>query len=484
MLHRVVFGISCLVLHLPAQEPAKLHGKQPATAVIRQVMMLRGDGSPAQGPVDVYIQDGKIVSRLERPAVEVDGAGCYLLPGFVNTHGHLHDRVADQAVSKEYIGNLWLAAGITTVRDNGSNFARSVRLRAQSEKGEYAAPRLLLYRWFGGVDSIDEARERVRSFKRAGADGIKLQSNFSYPPEILVWIFHQARKEGLKVTAHIGVGQSNALTYARNGLRSIEHWYGVPDAAIDGVQDFPPEFNYKNEAHRFRYAGQLWRQADPQRLDDVLAELVELKVAWSPTLAIYEASRDLMRAQNKPYFDTYLHPALVTFFSPGKGYHGSYFQDWTSKDEADWKENYRIWMDALRRYASMGGTITTGEDAGYIYCLYGFTLIREMELHLEAGFHPLQVLRHASYNGAQVLGMAEQFGRILPGQSADLVLVQGNPLRNLKLLRPGGVETIVDGKARRSEGIRWTIKQGRFYHGPTLLEDVRQIVAKARSKRG
>ena len=137
-------------------------------------------------------------------------------------------------------------------------------------------------------------------------------------------------------------------------------------------------------------------------------------------------------------------------------------------------------MGALKRFAELGGVITTGEDAGYIYVMYGFGLIRELELHLEAGFHPLEVLRHASYNGARVLGQDHEFGRILPGQAADLVVVAGNPLQNLKVLYPTGTDLLVDGKLVHGGGIRWTIKGGWVYHGPTLMARVREIVARAR----
>ncbi|HLU38703.1 MAG TPA: amidohydrolase family protein, partial [Planctomycetota bacterium] len=145
-----------------------------------------------------------------------------------------------------------------------------------------------------------------------------------------------------------------------------------------------------------------------------------------------------------------------------------------------WKENYRLWMDALRRFARMGGVITTGEDAGYIYLLHGFGLLRELELHLEAGFHPLEVVQHATFNGARVLGREGEFGRIRTGLSADLIVVHGNPLADFKVLYPGGATRLRDGRVETCEGIRWTIKAGTLYHAPTLLADVRALVRAAR----
>ena len=72
---------------------------------------------------------------------------------------------------------------------------------------------------------------------------------------------------------------------------------------------------------------------------------------------------------------------MEAFWQPGADRHGSYFIGWTNTQEVRWKQNYRIWMDALRDFGVKGGLITTGDDAGYIWSLYGFGLIRELELH-------------------------------------------------------------------------------------------------------
>jgi hypothetical protein len=87
----------------------------------------------------------------------------------------------------------------------------------------------------------------------------------------------------------------------------------------------------------------------------------------------------------QPWFRDYLHPALEEFFRPNVANHGSYFLNWTSTDEAFWKENYHIWMHAVKDFEQLGGLVGAGDDAGFIYRLYGFALIRELELHQETG---------------------------------------------------------------------------------------------------
>jgi adenine deaminase len=208
--------------------------------------------------------------------------------------------------------------------------------------------------------------------------------------------------------------------------------------------------------------------------------MAEKRVAWSPTLSIYEACRDLIRQQNLPWHDDYLHPALEAFFQPSRERHGSFFIGWTSTHEAQWRRNFRLWMDALRHFGTRGGVITTGDDAGYLWSVYGFGFVRELELHEEAGFHPLEVIRHATVNGAALLGMGDRLGRVRAGYVADLLVVNGNPLENLRLLNPTGADVNVNGRNVRGGGIEWTIKDGVPYHVPRLMADVKEMVEQAR----
>jgi cytosine/adenosine deaminase-related metal-dependent hydrolase len=481
-----------------AQAPP-VHGTRAPTLAIRNAIIVDGAGTPASGPADILVTGNRISDivwldpvavasgRARRPsaATEIDAAGKYVLPGLINAHGHVQDQRGGVPQPVDYSLKLWLASGITTVREVGADDTKSViDLRGRSERGETASPRIYVYARFAArpePQSPEAARARVNELKRMGADGIK---SVGVDRDIMTALYDEARKVGLRIAHHAGVEETNAWDDIRLGTTSIEHWYGIPDAAIPGgVQSFPPDYNYNDEVDRFRYAGRLWREADPERLLAVLDSMAAKKVAWVPTLDIYEASRDLQRAQTQPWFSDYLHPALEEYFRPNPKFHGSYFLGWTSTDEAFWKENYRIWMNALREFGRRGGLIGAGEDAGFIYQMYGFGLIRELELHQEAGFNTIKVIQHATSNNARILGEESRLGRVKVGYLADLIVVNGNPLENLKVLYPTGVEEIVDGRAVRSGGVRWTIKDGIPYDAPRLLAEVKEMVGQARAAR-
>lgn len=473
-----------------AQSQAPQHGKRIDQLVITNAMMVDGAGTPAEGPVDIVIKQNRIVS-ISRPrrdadylknAAVIDGTDKYVLPGFINMHGHLQDERAGKPQPFAYQQKLWLGCGITTIRDVGSDVQKALVQKQKSALNEIISPRVWLYMWVSGAGTEAEIRARIRELKSKGADGLKCHQ---LDRDTFTIVADEARKLGLKIAHHVGVEDANAWDDAALGTTTIEHWYGVPDAALDGVQHFPPEFNYNNELHRFRFAGRLWREANPEKLHKVLQKLVDSNVAWDPTLCIYEASRDLQRAVTQPWFKEYLHPTLETFFTPNPEFHGSFFFGWTHTDEVSWKENYRIWMKAVLDFARMGGIVTTGEDAGFIYQMYGFGYLRELELHEEAGFQPLEVIQHATGNGAKILGKSDELGRLKPGYLADLIVVNGNPLADLHVLFPHGIDPDldrqrVDGKG----GIAWTIKDGIPYHAPTLFNEVRDIVRAARNPAG
>jgi len=489
------------------QTPPSIHARAARRLVIKNAMVIYGNAKPPYGPVDIVVQDG-LVSSINgsseglTPAASdtvIDATGKYVMPGIINAHMHWHEeRQAGMPQPIQYERNLYLAAGVTTVREVGGDFDKSKRWQAESNAHTIVAPRMLVYPFVskGRTGAPSEIRAWIREIKQKGADGLKI---IGMDRDQLEAIMDEAHKLRLRTVAHIAVEETTAKDYADLGVSSIEHFYGVADAALNGIQAFPPDMNYSNEVHRFARAGELYAQADREQLHKIIDLMVEKKVAWDPTFSIYEASRDLVRAQNQPWFRDYLHPSMEEYFRGSTENHGSYFFGWTSTQEARWKQQYHIWMDAVREFANKGGLVTTGDDAGYIYSMYGFGISRELELHEEAGFHPLEVIEHATWNGARLIGMEDRLGKVREGFIADLLVVNGNPLENLRLLNPYGTDVmLLNGKpvsnyspvARNDKaqnahggGIEWTIKDGIPYHVPTLMREVKDMVARGRAQR-
>jgi hypothetical protein len=290
--------------------------------------------------------------------------------------------------------------------------------------------------------------------------------------------------------AQMSVARWNVLHSARAGLTSMEHWYGLPEALFDNrtVQDYPADYNYQNEQHRFEEAGKLWEQAAAPYSDHwnaVMNELLKLDFTLDPTFNIYEANRDLHRARRAEWHEEYTLPSLWRFYQPSKISHGSYWHEWGTSQEINWRKNYQLWMTFVNEYKNRGGRVTAGSDSGFIFQLYGFAYIRELELLQEAGFHPLEVIRAATLNGAEALGVADQIGTIEVGKQADMILVSENPLKNLKVLYgTGAIKLTENNEVVRAGGVTHTISNGVIYDAKGLLAKVREMVAEAKAEEG
>ena len=515
-LWRQAFAAVNIVEPAPAREADE--GMGPfARLIIRGATLIDGSGAPARGPVDIVVEGNRIVTVQNvgvprvpindegRPAdadYEIDASGSFVMPGFINNHAHVGG--VPKAPEAEYPFKLWMAHGITTIRGvpaGDVNWTLSEKQR--SERNEIVAPRIFAYQvpgdgedWEGGpIRTPDDGRAWVEWAADKGIDGLKI---FNFPPDVLRALLDEAKKHGLGSTAHITqlmVAETNARQATAMGLGTVTHFYGLFESMYHDhdIQPWPDDMNYNDEQHRFSQVARQWQLVRPQGSDtwnELIAHFLAHDVFLDPTMTAYLAGRDVMRSRNAEWHEKYTLPTLWDFYMPDRTNHGSYFFDWTTADEVAWKRFYRLWMDFIDDYKDAGGRVTVSADAAFIYNQYGFGYIEEMELMQEAGFTPLEVIRAATMHPAQALfepkGQPIQFGVVRPGLLADLVIVDENPLHNLKVLYGTGAIRLNDQtrQLERIGGIRYTIKDGIVYDARKLLRDIEEMVYSQKSELG
>ena len=471
--------------------------------VIRGAMLVDGLGTPARGPLDIVVEGDTVTEIVPVDAVSlgaygrdfkrptgdrvIEAAGMYVLPGFVEMHGHVPEGrvIPGTPQGRSYAYQLWLAHGVTTVRDAGSSagLATLADDMRRADANQLVAPRVIPYAGWrgyrvpegGGLWTPEKVRAQLEQAKAGGAVGIKVFGP-TYA-DVLKMMGEQAKSLGMGIAIHVAIADANAAVAARAGVTTIEHWYGIPDSAIPGVQSLPADYNYLDELARFRYAGQLWRKAEPARLEEVMKLLIDQGTALVPTFVAYEPNRDIVRAQNLPWYGKYALPIMLEYWKPNPGHHGSYHYEWTTDDEVNWRQNFRLWMDFVREFWRRGGHLTVGSDPGGSFGLYGFTYVRELELYREMGLDPIDIIQAATTSAARALGLQRRALGVRPGGQADLVVVDGNPLRDLKVLYGVGIQKLVtSGKLERAGGIHYTIRDGIVYDSRALLRNIERMV--------
>jgi len=380
----------------------------------------------------VLIRDGTIVSvgsSVELPvpngAETVDLAGRWIVPGFIDAHAHLQPW--GLAAS--------LGSGVTTVRDLHDGLPLADTLRARVQQGP--SPRLFLAGAMvdappttypdalplGVPDSADAVVGRLAA---TGVQWIKGYTHLT--PTLLQSLVAAARNDRLPVAAHLGL--TNAVEAAMLGVSSIEHLSGIPEAAADSVA--------LRAAHaRGFFAGWTafefaWARMAPSAIDALARDLAATGVVLVPTLGLHETFSRLDDSTVYRSPDLALVPdsARVNWNVAGMIRRAG----WEAEDFRRFRDARPIQNAFVRRFVAAGGRVATGTDASNQLLVPGAGVHLEMELLVEAGLTPLEALRAATLNGAMLL-RADHLGRIRPGAAADLVVLGGNPLSEIRNTR-------------------------------------------------
>lgn len=514
----------------PVEDPARGNVAAPDRApgegagpynrmVIRGATLIDGSGAPPRGPVDIVVEGNRIAQILQAgtPGLplaadreprnfdyELDATGMYVLPGFIDMH--VHSSPSSKAPDMSYAYKLWLAHGVTSVRGvELAPWVVSTREKARSARNEIVAPRIYDYQRLGSgwnkgqVLTPEQAREWVRWAAANNVDGIKFGIGPTEGPEVFKAAVDEAKKVGLGTTAHLsqnGVARMDALEAGNAGLGTVTHFYGHMESLLKNgvIQNFSTDYQFNDEQYRFGEVADIWDQTYEPGSDewkDYLRQQKANGVVFDPTMTIYLASRDLMRARNADWHDKYTMPQLWGFFQSSREVHGSYFFDWTTRHEVQWRNFYQRFMRIINDYKNMGGRVVTGTDSGFIFKTFGFGFPEELELLQEAGFNPHEVIQAATLNGALTLyepkGVVEPpIGQVRVGKLADLVIVKENPLQNFKTLYGTGTLRLNEQtqKLERVGGVSYTVKDGIVYDAKKLLADVADMVAAEKRRLG
>ncbi|MGO9831073.1 MAG: amidohydrolase family protein [Myxococcaceae bacterium] len=429
-----------------------------AALVLEHVRLIDGTGAPAREDQTLYISQGKLVAAEAPGAQHLDLRGLSVFPGLVGMHDHFF-YPADAGVFHEMptsFPRLYLAGGVTTLRTAGAIEASTdLEIKRDIERGLAPGPKV----WVTGpylegdnpwtqqmarLRGPSAFRRMVDSWADLGVSSFKLYNYVTV--EELAAAVDEAHQRHLPITGHLcSVGFTEA---ANRGIDNLEHGLAVDTEFYSRKK---PNECASKEA--FTELSEMSPQ-DP-RLAALIQELVKHHVAITSTLAVFDASTEAG-------FRHALSPATLELLSSdARGLRLARHVRGSPERARALEKVLKLEMAFERAFVQAGGLLMAGCDpTGNGATLPGYGDQRNVELLVDAGFTPLEALRIASLNGATFLGQQQHIGSIAVGKDADLVVVRGDPSKNIADV----------------EKVELVFKDGVGYDPKKLLESVRGMV--------
>jgi imidazolonepropionase-like amidohydrolase len=385
-------------------------------AVAGQTVLVAGERILAVGPV----ADTPVPAGAQR----VEGKGRFLMAGLADMHVHLAPGAGtlEDAAGRDLA--LLLANGVTTARALVAA-PGALALRERVSRGEVAGPRLLLAApslHGGSVKSAEEARARVREAKAAGFDLLKTHGGL--PREVYDALVAEARAQGLKLSGHVSpeVGLPAALAAGQQ----VEHLDGL-------LAELLPEGDAVRAQYHQVYLGEPLQRMDAGRLPALARQTREAGVWSSPTLSLFET----IVSEEGPDALAASRPELRYAPAPAVAKWKQALSDPALREApVEGKRRFvALRREAVRRLHEAGARLLVGSDSPQLFMVAGFALHREMESLAAAGVPASAVLVAATHGAAEYLGEADRWGRVAAGQRADLLLLDADPLADVRNTR-------------------------------------------------
>jgi imidazolonepropionase-like amidohydrolase len=398
----------------------------PGKTLISNVRVFDSERAVVSGPRDVLLENGRIVAidaagRAPRAADHVvDATGRVLLPGLFDMHAHIGF----------WEGGLHLASGVTTVRDMGADNATMQQIIAQEEAGTLLAPHIVPAGFIEGespsaarsgfvIKNLDEAKHAVDWYHEHHYPQIKIYNSF--PKEILPEVTQYAHARGLRVSGHIPTFL-RAEQAVLAGYDEIQH---INQVLLNFLVDDNTD---TRTLARFYLPAEKVADLDfgSNRVHDFISLLAERRVVVDPTLTAFNfiRHRDGVLSQAFAAVAEHLPPDVR------RGLLQAQMKIPHDETAARYEKSYAKMIDFTGHMYRAGIPLVAGTDD-----LAGFALHRELELYVEAGMTPAQVLQIATFNGAKYARLLDDRGVIMQGKRADLILTDGDPTQNISDIR-------------------------------------------------